>query len=104
MPTQNEPFGVVFLEALEHRLPVIATNIGAIPEIVQEGVSGYTVDTGDVDALADRLYRLLVSPGLCRQFGEAGHAHIRARYTWQSTGRRIAHAIRRSLPALAMTG
>jgi glycosyltransferase involved in cell wall biosynthesis len=104
MPTQNEPFGVVFLEAFEHRLPVIATNIGAIPEIVQEGVSGYTVATGDVDALADRLCRLLPSPGLCKQFGEAGHAHIRARYTWQSTGRRIAHAIRRSLPALAMTG
>jgi len=104
MPTRNEPFGVVFLEAFEHRLPVIATNIGAVPDIVQDGVSGYMVETGDVDALADRLYRLLASPGLCKQFGEAGHAHMRARYTWQSTGRRIADAIRRSLPALAMTG
>jgi glycosyltransferase involved in cell wall biosynthesis len=99
MPTQNEPFGVVFLEAFEHRLPVIATKIGAVPEVVQEGVSGYMVETQDVDALADRLYRLLASPELCKQFGEAGHAHMRARYTWQSTGRRIANAIRRSLPA-----
>ena len=100
MPTQNEPFGIVFLEAFEHRLPVIATRIGAVPDLVQEGVSGYMVETRDVDALADRLYRLLVSPELCKQFGESGHAHMRARYTWQSTGRRIADAIRRSLPAL----
>jgi glycosyltransferase involved in cell wall biosynthesis len=104
MPTQNEPFGVVFLEAFEHRLPVVATNIGAVPDIVQEGISGHMVDTGDVDALADRLYRLLVSPELCKRFGEAGHAHMRARYTWQSAGRRIADTIRRSLPELAMAG
>jgi len=100
MPTQKEPFGVVFLEAFEYRLPVIATNIGAVPDLVHEGVSGHMVETGDVDTLADRLYRLLSSPDLCKQFGEAGHAHMRARYTWQSTGRRIAAAIRRSLPAL----
>jgi glycosyltransferase involved in cell wall biosynthesis len=104
MPTQNEPFGVVFLEAFEHRLPVIATDIGALPDVVQEGVSGYLVETGDVDALADRLYRLLMSPRLCKQFGESGHAHVRARYTWQSTGRRIANAIRGSLTALALVG
>jgi glycosyltransferase involved in cell wall biosynthesis len=104
MPTQNEPFGVVFLEAFEYRLPVIATNIGAVPDVVQEGVSGYMVETGDVDALADRLCRLLASPRLCKQFGESGHAHMIARYTWQSTGRRIANAIRRSSPALAMAG
>jgi glycosyltransferase involved in cell wall biosynthesis len=102
MPTQNEPFGIVFLEAFEHRLPVIATNIGAIPDVVQEGVSGHMVEPGDADALAERLYRLLASPRLCKQFGESGHAHIRARYTWQATGRKIANAIRRSLPALAM--
>jgi glycosyltransferase involved in cell wall biosynthesis len=79
MPTQNEPFGVVFLEAFEHRLPVVATRIGAVPDVVQEGVSGHMVETADVDALADRLYRLLVSPGLCKQFGESGHAQMRAR-------------------------
>ena len=98
MPTQNEPFGIVFLEAFGHRLPVIATNIGAIPDVVQEGVSGYMVETGDVDALADRLCRLLASPGLCKQFGESGHAHMQTRYTWESTGKRIGNAIRRSLP------
>lgn len=104
MPTQNEPFGVVFLEAFEHRLPVVATNIGALPDVVQEGVSGYLVETEDVDALADRLHRLLRSPELCKRFGKSGYAHVQSRYTWQATGRRIAHAIRRSSSALAMTG
>jgi glycosyltransferase involved in cell wall biosynthesis len=59
------------------------------------------VETGNVDALADRLCRLLASPALCKQFGEAGHAHMQTRYTWESTGKRIGDAIRRSLPQLA---
>jgi glycosyltransferase involved in cell wall biosynthesis len=101
MPTQKEPFGMVFLEAFAHRLPVVATNIGAVPDVVEDGVSGYMVETGNVDALADRLCRLLASPALCKQFGEAGHARMQTRYTWESTGKRIGDAIRRSLPQLA---
>jgi len=52
----------VFLEAFSHGLPIVATNIGAIPDFVQNGRSGYLVDSNDVEQLANRLGELLGDP------------------------------------------
>ncbi len=97
LPTRLEPFGIAFLEASAHALPVVGTRIGAIPDFIEDGRSGYLVADGDVDGLAARLVELLGDPDKCRAFGEYGRRSVRERYTWEATGKRIRQAIARTL-------
>jgi glycosyltransferase involved in cell wall biosynthesis len=89
LPTTIEPFGIVFLEAMAHKLPVIATNIGAIPDFIHEAKNGYLVTPNDPQQLSHALIKLLGSEDDCRTFGEYGHRLFWARYTWEKTGIRI---------------
>ena len=95
LPTLNEPFGLVLLEAFSYGLPIVATRIGAIPEIVEDGESGYLVRPQSTDELADRLIMLLGDPARCEHFGTRGRQRVRERYSWGETGRRIAAHIER---------
>jgi glycosyltransferase involved in cell wall biosynthesis len=95
LPTLNEPFGIVFLEAFSYGLPIVATKLGAIPEIVSDGESGYLVRPQDVGELADRLKELLDSPARCEQFGSRGRQWVEERYSWEGTGHRLASHIQR---------
>ncbi len=76
-----ENFGLVALEALVRARPVVGTRIGGIPEIVEDGVSGFLVPIGSPTALADRFGRLLADPDLAHRFGETGRAHVLERFT-----------------------
>jgi glycosyltransferase involved in cell wall biosynthesis len=96
LPTLNEPFGLVFLEAFSYGLPIVATRIGAIGEIVRDGESGYLVSPQNVGELADRLKRLLDDPVRCARFGSHGREWVGSRYSWEATGRRIASHIERA--------
>jgi glycosyltransferase involved in cell wall biosynthesis len=86
LPTREEPFGVVFVEALTQGLPIVSTNIGAIPDMVRDGNNGYLVPPGDVEKLCDALTKLLASPEKCREFGEQGRILAETRYNWKSVG------------------
>jgi glycosyltransferase involved in cell wall biosynthesis len=77
---ETEGTPVAILEAAAAGLPIIATRHAGIPEAVLDGVSGLLVDEGDVDAMADAMCRMLESPSLARQLGEAGRLHMRAHY------------------------
>jgi glycosyltransferase involved in cell wall biosynthesis len=94
MPSLVEPFGIVFIEALSRGLPVVATSIGALPDIVEEGQSGYLHPPHDVNGLADSLSKLLGDPQLCRSLGQHGRAYVRERYTWTCAVGLIAAQIR----------
>ncbi len=89
MPSSVEPFGIVYIEALLSRLPVVASRIGALPDFIEEGVGGVLVEPGQVSGLAEALDILLSDPAKCRRFGEAGHEVVRARYNWESVGRKM---------------
>jgi glycosyltransferase involved in cell wall biosynthesis len=89
VPTRLEPFGIVFIEAMMHRLPVIATRVGAVPEMVDDGVSGKLVQPGDAAALAAALTSLLGDAERCRSQGEAGYRRALATYTWERVGERL---------------
>jgi glycosyltransferase involved in cell wall biosynthesis len=80
-PTYREAFGLVLLEAMQWGLPVVSTFEGAIPDIVQDGETGYLVPQRDVGALADRLAILLENTSLRRQMGEAGRARYLEHFT-----------------------
>jgi glycosyltransferase involved in cell wall biosynthesis len=89
-PVHREPFGVVFVEAMHHGLPIVSTRVGAVPDLVSDGVNGFLVDVGDVDALAERLERLLSDPELCRKMGERSRERARSGYTWQHVAEKMA--------------
>jgi glycosyltransferase involved in cell wall biosynthesis len=89
LPTRLEPFGIAFIEAMMHRLPIIGTRVGAVPDMVQPGVTGELVEPGDADELATALISLLGDPARCRRYGEAGYQRALDRYTWERVGERM---------------
>jgi phosphatidyl-myo-inositol dimannoside synthase len=77
LPTAQEGFGIVFLEAMASSLPIIASRAAAVPEVVAEGVSALLVNPDDGTALADSLAKLLGDPARRLAMGSAGRAHVR---------------------------
>lgn len=71
LPSYNEGLPMSVLEALAHGLPVVSTLVGGIPEAVCDGEQGFLVVPGDVQALSNRLDRLLADPTLRQHMGEA---------------------------------
>ncbi len=97
LPTTLEPFGIVFLEAMAHKLPIIATNIGAIPDFVIEGKNGHMVEPNNPQQLARKIIELIGSADTCKTFGEHGHKLFWDTYTWEKTGVRIRKNIEKFL-------
>jgi glycosyltransferase involved in cell wall biosynthesis len=97
LPTRHEPFGIAFVEAMMHRLPIIATRIAAIPDMVAEGVNGHLVPPNNPRELASALCKLLGDPGLCQAMGQSGYERAIDLYTWPRTGQRIRARIMRTL-------
>ena len=89
LPTRAEPFGIAVVEAFHHRLPVVASNIGAMPDLVRDGESGRLVPPDNPAALADALVALLSDPAQCRRFGERGCAIAREHYSWDAVGDKV---------------
>ena len=81
LPSANEGTPVSAIEALAGGRPVVATRVGGVPDVVRDGVDGFLVEPGDVDALADRLGQLAADPELARRMGEAGRARVLERYS-----------------------
>lgn len=76
-----EGFGLAALEAMACGLPVIASRIGGLPEVVAHDVTGTLVAPDDVRTLSAALMRYADDPGLCIEHGDAGWARMRARFT-----------------------
>jgi glycosyltransferase involved in cell wall biosynthesis len=93
MPSLYEPYGIVFAEAMAHRLPCIGTDNCAMPEIIRHGETGYVVPVGDEVALADRLISLLRDPAAARQMGNAGYEKYTRDHTWKAVTGRMCDAI-----------
>ena len=87
----SESFGVAVLEASACALPVVVSDVGGLPEVVADGVTGLVVPRDDPAALAAALERLVADAGLRRAFGEAGRARVQQQYDWtQSVDRMLA--------------
>jgi glycosyltransferase involved in cell wall biosynthesis len=93
MPSQYEPFGVVFGEAMAHKLPCIGTDVCAMPEIIEDGKTGFIVPANDSKKLADAIIMMLRDPDKMKKFGEAGYNKYLKEFTWESVARKITHAI-----------
>ena len=83
LPSKEEPFGIVLLEAMASCKPVIATNVGGIPYVVCDGETGFLVGARDVDELANRISLLLENEDLRQKMGQKGQKTAK-RFSWQS--------------------
>jgi len=97
MPTRLEPFGNVFVEAMWQQLPIVATRVGALPDIVKDGVNGFLVAPDDDGALAERLCTLLDDPARCATFGAKGRTRAAERYDWPLVAGRIRDRIEKEI-------
>jgi glycosyltransferase involved in cell wall biosynthesis len=93
LPTTNEPAGVVFIEAMSYHIPLVGTNIGAVPDFITQGCNGYMVNVGDPQALAESLIRLLDDPARCQTMGEAGYQLTISRYNWDTVAANMKETI-----------
>lgn len=80
-PSRWEGFGLVLLEAMADRLPIVATRVSAIPEIVEDGVTGLLVPVNDETALANALVRLLADATLAQRMGRAGRERLEREFS-----------------------
>jgi glycosyltransferase involved in cell wall biosynthesis len=92
LPTEQEGFGIVFLEAMASSLPIIATRVAAVPEVVSDGVTALLANPGDESTLAQLLETLLGDADLRMQLGDAGRAHV-ARFAAPVVARQFLAAI-----------
>jgi len=81
LPSYAEGMPMALLEAMSWGLPVIATPVGGIPQVVTKEVNGLLVPAGDIEALTNALRRLLTSPELRQQLGDAARQTIEAGYS-----------------------
>ena len=75
LPSELESFGLVALEAMACEVPVIATRVGGIPEVVRDGVDGFLYDVGDVRSMADGCLPILNNPQIREKLGKAAREH-----------------------------
>ncbi|NCA82678.1 MAG: glycosyltransferase family 1 protein [Opitutae bacterium] len=74
LTSRRDPLPRVIMEAMCHGIPVVATRVDGIPEMVEDGVTGFLVESGDVEGFAQAVERLLENKGLRGQLGAAGRA------------------------------
>jgi glycosyltransferase involved in cell wall biosynthesis len=84
----SELLGLVALEAMASGTPVIASRVGGLAEVVQDGQTGFLVPPGDVSALRERLDQVLRDPTLAQRLGDNARALVLERFTWSQVAQR----------------
>jgi len=96
MPARYEPWGLVYLEALACRTPILAMARNAGPEFCDNGRCGFLLEREDPQALADLLLSALADPVRLQEMGRHGQAMVLERYRWDSTMDRMIRAMDRA--------
>jgi glycosyltransferase involved in cell wall biosynthesis len=89
LPSAYEAFGLVLLESMAEGTPVVATSVGGIPEVVEDGRSGLLVPPGDAPALEAAIERLWTDRELAERMGRYGRTEVVPRYRWELVAERL---------------
>jgi N-acetyl-alpha-D-glucosaminyl L-malate synthase BshA len=81
LPSAQESFGLAALEAMACDVPVVASRVGGLPEVIEDGVSGFLLPPDDLDGMAEAGVRVLTDPGLQRQIGEAARRRVHGQFS-----------------------
>lgn len=92
-PTLNDCFPLVLLEAMQHALPIISTPVGAIPDMVEDGVTGLIIPEQDALALAEAMQGFIEHPDCIHSMGEEARKHFLQRYTAGHFEQRLLHIL-----------
>lgn len=93
LPSFTEGLPVVLLEAYAAGTPVVATAVGGTPEVVDDGVDGLLVPSGQVAALAQAIQKMLVNEDLRRRMGDRGRVKVRSGYTFSAMSQAYQHVL-----------
>ena len=96
-PTYKETFGLVLLEAMQYKLPIVTTNEGGIPDVVQDGVNGVICERNNAESLAVAIERLLLNPELRRQMGQKGFEILNQKFTLDKFEHRMCECLKGAL-------
>jgi glycosyltransferase involved in cell wall biosynthesis len=89
LPTRFEPFGLAVLEAMSYALPVVTSNIYALPEIVEHGKTGFLIPPGNSEELFKKLHLLIESKSLRERMGREGRNRVESRFSNEVINRRL---------------
>jgi len=95
MPSRAEAFGLAFAEAQAAGLPVVAYRAGSVPEVVENGLTGWLVEPGSIDALADSLQEAIEDPSRTAEMGQAARRRVKALFKWENTSAAILAGLER---------
>jgi len=99
VPSIIEAMGIVPIEAMSMKKPVVGARTGGIPELVKDGVTGLLVPPRNPDAIADAIMRLYGDPGLAAELGENGREMVNERFTWEKVAEETLDAYAEALSA-----
>jgi len=97
LPSRRESFGLVLAEAMAAGRPVVASRVGAIPEVVVDGSTGLLIPPDDTTACADAIVSLLGNTDRMREMGRKGQERALACFTWEKVAERVSAGYRRLL-------
>ncbi len=95
----SELLGLAAIEAMASGTPVVASRIGGLPEVVDDGETGFLVEPGDVAGLRDRIEQLLRDPLLASRMGQNGRDRVLERFTWDACANRCLEAYSEVVPS-----
>ena len=95
LPSYAEGMPMALLEAMSWGLPVIATPVGGVPQVIEHEVNGLFVDPDDIDGIAAAIARLMSDPALRERLGAAARKTIEARFSLDATLDRLGEVYRR---------
>ena len=98
MPSAQEGFRFVYIEAMEYGKPIVAAKSGGAPEVVQDGVTGILVEYGDKEQLAQALIDLCLDSDKCQRLGQAGYQRLQENFTFPHFKQKLTEILLRELP------
>jgi glycosyltransferase involved in cell wall biosynthesis len=95
-PSKLEGFGLTLLEAMAAGKPIVATNVGAIPELIQDGINGILVKSDDIDGLCSAICKLLENEKMADEMGKMNIEKVK-NFSWDTCAHRVLEIYNESL-------